>query len=264
VASYLFLVGVFAESSLIKGECVMAESPLFYQNIVPLDRARHRDLRLVRDKRPFAFAATSHIIPAVVDEFVAGARYLPILFLPATPHPTPVFLVGTRTGQNLYIDSEGKWIDPYVPAFVRRYPFMLGTPEGASPVICVDDKYESLRQKDVGERLFAEDGADTPLLQEYARLTETYFAAAKRTENFLETLAALQLLRSVTVEIRSDTGASTALHGFQTIDENRLNTLSDADFLKLRAEGLLPAIYAHLFSLTAVDRLRQLSAPAKA
>ena len=242
----------------------MAESPLFYQNIVPLDRARHRDLRLVRDEKPFVFATTSHVIPAVVDEFAAAARFLPIVFIPAAPHPSPVFLVGTRAGQNLYVDSGGKWIDPYVPAFVRRYPFMLGTPEGASPVICIDDKYEGLRQRGDGERLFAEDGADTPLLQEYARLTETYFAAARRTETFLETLSALQLLRSVTIEIRSDTGGSTALHGFLTIDENRLNALPDADFLKLRAEGFLPAIYAHFFSLTAVDRLRQLSAPAKA
>jgi hypothetical protein len=242
----------------------MAENPLFYQNIVPLDRVRHRDLRLVRDKRPLAFAATSHVIPAVVDEFASAARFLPILFIPAAPHPSPVFLVGTKTGQNLYVDGDGKWIDPYVPAFVRRYPFMLGTPEGASPVICVDDKYEGLQEKGAGERLFGEDGADTPLLLDYAKLTETYFAAAKRTETFLETLAALQLLRSVTVEIRSETGASTALHGFQTIDEARLNALPDADFLKLRAGGFLPAIYAHLFSLAAVDRLRQLSAPAAA
>src|ERR1700749_3471534 len=110
----------------------MVENPLFYQNIVPLDRARHRDLRLVRDNKPVAFAATSHIIPAVVDEFVAAARFLPILFIPAAPHPSPVFLVGTRTGQNLLVDNEGKWIDPYVPAFVRRYPFMLGTSDTGS------------------------------------------------------------------------------------------------------------------------------------
>jgi len=242
----------------------MAESPLFYQNIVPLDRARHRDLRLVRDDKPFAFATSSHVVPAVVDEFAAAARHLPILFIPAVPHPSPVFLVGTRTGQNLYVDGDGKWIDNFVPAFVRRYPFMLGTSADGSSVVCIDDRYEGLRRKDAGERLFAEDGADTPLLQDYARLTETYFAAAKRTEAFLETLAALQLLRSVAVEIRSETGASTSLHGFQTIDENRLDALPDADFLKLRADGFLPAIYAHLFSLAAVDRLRQLSAPAAA
>ena len=83
----------------------MVENPLFYQNIVPLDRARHRDLRLVRDNKPVAFAMTSHIIPAVVDEFVAAARFLPILFIPAAPHPSPVFLVGTRTGQNLLVDA---------------------------------------------------------------------------------------------------------------------------------------------------------------
>lgn len=242
----------------------MAEAPLFYQNIVPLDRERHRDLRLVRDRQSFAFAARAHMIPAVIDEFTLAARFLPIAFLPAAPHPSPVFLVGARTGQNLYVERDGKWVDSYVPAFVRRYPFMLGTPEQGSPVICIDDKYDGWQRSGEGERLFGDDGADTPFLRDFATLTETYFAAAKRTEAFVETLDALQLLRSVTIEIRAETGANNALHGFQTIDETRLNTLSDADFLRLRSGGFLPAIYAHLFSLTAIDRLRQLSVPARA
>ena len=238
----------------------MAESPLFYQNIVPLDRDRHRSLRIARDERPFAFAAGSHMIPAVIDEFMPAARFLPIVFLPSSPHPSPVFLVGARMGQNLYVDKDGKWAEGYVPAFVRRYPFMLGTPEQGAAVICIDDKYEGWRRSRDGERLFGEDGADAPLLQDFVKLTENYFAAAKRTDAFVETLTALQLLRSVTIELRAEAGSSNALHGFQTIDETRLNALPEADFLRLRAGGFLPAIYAHLFSLGVLDRLRQLAA----
>ncbi|HLJ69720.1 MAG TPA: SapC family protein [Roseiarcus sp.] len=242
----------------------MADAPLFYQNIVPLDRERHRKLRLVQNQRPFAFAAKSHMIPAVVDEFVMASRFLPIVFLPSSPHPSPVFLVGARTGQNLYVDKDGKWAEGYVPAFVRRYPFMLGTPENGAPIICVDEKHEGLRQNGAGDRLFSEDGAETPVLQEFAKLTESYFAAAKRTETFLETISALQLLRGVTIEMRPEPGSSNALHGFMTIDEARLNALPDQDFLRLRAEGWLAHIYAHLFSLGVIDRLRRLSAPANA
>lgn len=236
----------------------MTEAPLFYQQIVALDRQRHRKLRLP-EARSFAFAK-SHIIPAVIDEFVPASRHLPIVFLPSSPHSTPVFLVGARTGQNLCLDDEGKWADGYIPAFVRRYPFMLGTPEQGTPVICVDEKYEELRQTGPGDRLFSDDGADTPLLQEFAKLTETYFAAAKRTEAFLETIAALQLLQGVTIEMRATPGSSNALHGFMAVDEARLNALPEADFLRLRAEGWLPAIYAHLMSLGAINRLNQLSA----
>ncbi len=192
---------------------------------------------------------------------------MPIVFLPAAPHPSPVFLVGARGPDRTFTSiATANRIDNYVPAFVRRYPVPCSarrklppTPSSAST--------RNTKACGKGRRraaAFSEDGLDTPLLQEYARLTETYFAAAKRTETFLETLAALQLLRSVTIDIRSETGASAALHGFLTIDETRLNALPDADFLRLRAEGFLPAIYAHFFSLTAIDRLRQLSAPAKA
>ena len=239
----------------------MADKPLFYQSIVPLDRERHRRLRLNREGAPFAFAGKTHVIPAVIDEFAAASRQLPIVFLPASPLPTSVFLVGLRPGENVFVDAMGKWTEGYVPAFVRRYPFMLGEIEQGGPVACIDEQCANFSEKN-GDRLFAEDASETPFLRGRIKLINDYFAAAKRTDVLLKALSDLQLLRPVTIESKLPLGSSAILHGFLTIDEAKLNALKNEDFLRLRQEGLLLAIYAHLLSLSMIDRLRR-SSPAE-
>ena len=233
----------------------MVDSPLFYRSITPLNREKHRALRIRSNENRFAFASKAHLIPAVIDEFATASRHLPIVFLPASSLPSPVFLVGLRPGENALVNADGAWSGAYIPAFVRRYPFMLGELDKGGALACVDEKYEGFNET-IGERLFAEDGSDTPFLVERIKLINDYFAAAKRTDGLVKTLNELQLLRGVTIESKRDSGASTALHGFLVVDEPKLNTLSDSEFLRLRTEGLLPAIYAHLFSLASVDRLQ--------
>jgi hypothetical protein len=231
-----------------KGEGeTMIDKPLFYQSIVPLNRERHRRLRLDQEGPQFAFAAKTHVIPAVIDEFAAASRRLPIVFLPASPLPTSVFLVGLRPGENVFVDAKGKWTDGYIPAFVRRYPFMLGEIEQGGPVACIDEQFANF-DKDKGERLFADDGAETPFLKGRIQLINDYFAAAQRTDVLLKALSDLQLLRPVTIESKLPLGSSAILHGFLTIDETKLNALTNEDFLRLRQEGLLLAIYAHLLT----------------
>jgi hypothetical protein len=234
----------------------MADNPLFYQSIAPLNRERHRKLRFNQTAAPYAFAAQTHVIPAVIDEFATASRRLPIVFLPASPLPSSVFLVGLRPGENVFVDAGGNWTGDYIPAFARRYPFMLGEIERGGPVICIDEKFANLSEK-AGEKLFAEDGGETAFLKDQIKLVNDYFAAAKRTDVLLKALNDLQLLRPVTIESKLPLGSSSILHGFLTVDEIKLNALGDEDFLRLRKEGLLPAIYAHLLSLSSVEKLRQ-------
>jgi hypothetical protein len=40
-----------------------------------------------------------------------------------------------------------------------------------------------------------------------------------------------------------------------TIDLEKLSKLPDADFLQLRVNGYLPAIYAHIWSLAGIESL---------
>ena len=226
------------------------EHPMFYGKIVPLNREVHRDLRLDVGAQRFGFAAGAHLIPAVVDEFVAAAHHLPIVFVPGPNQPSPVFLVGVRPGENRFVGADGRWIGGYIPAFVRRYPFIIGEVAGAEPVVCVD---EMLPWHPDGEPLFV-DGKDTPVLQANIALMNDYLAAAKRTEALVKSLLSFDLFRSVTIEVRDATGAQT-LHGMMTVDIDKLPKLADADFLALRSNGALPALYAQAGSLAEVVRL---------
>ncbi|MFE1599562.1 SapC family protein [Methylobacterium sp. ID0610] len=236
----------------------MSTLPLFYRSVVPLDRDAHRTWSLANPQR-FAFARASHLVPAVVDEFAAACRHLPILFLPESLGPTPVFLTGLVPGRSALIDGEGAWTGRYLPAYLRRYPFILGETEGAPPVICLDDADAALvgpasdAEESGRQPLFAADGSDTPLLQERVRLVVEYAEAARRTTAFGRTLQDLGLLRALTVQGQDPaTGEGHTLHGVMGVDEAALGALPEEGVARLRREGVLAAVYAHLVSLQTV------------
>ncbi len=231
----------------------MAANPLFYSDIVPLNRETHATLTLADGPRDWSFARGSHLIPAVLDEFGAAAPHLPILFVGGQT-PNPVFLVGLTPSTNAQVAEDGSWRGGYVPAFLRRYPFILGeTGEPDRTVVCVDAGARDLASTG-GTPLF-QDGADSPELLERIKLANDYWTSARRTERLMERLAALDLLYGISIRGRVADGETTTLHGFSAVNEERLATLSDDAFLDLRREGLLGPIYAHLISLAAVERL---------
>ena len=233
----------------------MADRMLFYKNIVPLNRERHRDMCIATEPGRFAFAAASHLIPAVVDEFALGSRALPIVFLPGAGQPQPTFLVGLRSGENLCIDHESRWTADYVPAYVRRYPFVMGEVADAEPLVCIDDSSTLLGGN--GAALFTGDGVESPALLDATRLVADYKTAAERTDAFVKTLLDKELFQSINIDVKMGETETRTLHGLLTIDEERLNALPAETFLDLREKNYLALIYAHLFSLMAVDRLRR-------
>ena len=236
----------------------MTSGLLFYSDAIPLNREAHRHYRVPTDAQRFGFASGSHLVPAVIDEFTAAAPHLPIVFVPGAGAPAACFLVGLRSGRNALVSPEGNWRGDYAPAYLRRYPFVLGEVEGADPLVCIDAAFAP-REAPEGEALFTEEGGDTPALLDNIRLTNDFFLAAKRTEAVVKTLAELGLFRSVTIEAKFESGEALALHGFLTVDEEKLSVLSDEAFLRLRKMGLLAPIYAHLASLACVERVRKLS-----
>jgi hypothetical protein len=230
----------------------MSNNPLFYRSIVPLDRDKHRLARVASPERPFGFAGQTQFIPAVIDEFVPACRELAIVFMPGSGRPNAVFVVGFHPGQNLLVTQQGEWDGSYVPAFVRRYPFIRGDVEGAEPIICIDPTYDGLNEES-GEPFF-EGEAQTPYLQAQVSFVNAYFEASQRSEEFIDLLQKLELFKSISIDVKSP-GSSLALHGMLALDEEKLNALPAKEFEKLRKAGWLPAIYAHLISLGSIGRL---------
>jgi hypothetical protein len=226
----------------------MAPLPLFYSSIAVLDRNTHRDSRLAPNDKPYAFATGSHVLPALMLEFVLGCRDMPILFLEEPTGVSPLFMVGMRSGECDFIAPEGFWTGLHAPAYIRRYPFIGGEVSEQQHVICVDGGFAGLQDKE-GEPLFTEAGEPAEALQRIITFVGEYSDAARATAAFTAELKALDLLQTITVDIRSPNGMSSSFSGFAAVSEERLNALPDESFLDLKRKGYLAPIYAHLISL---------------
>jgi hypothetical protein len=233
----------------------MTNQLLFYRDVVPLNRDVHKDAKIDFKPERYTQYRASHLVPAVIDEFLAASAHLPIVFMPTAEGPAACFLLGLRSGVNACVDEAGSWRGDYIPAYLRRHPFILGEVEGSDPLICIDQ--QSITKE--GEALFNSEGKESPILMEFIRLTNEYFVSSKRTETFSKELVRLNLLRSVNIDAKFASGETLALYGCLTIDEEKLAALSDEDFLQLRKSGFLPAIYGHLASLANIERIRRLS-----
>src|SRR5579872_3664520 len=126
----------FRRHSVRPGALLMTTA-LFYANPRPLQTDADAELRL-RTLTNFEFARNVNSIPINMIEFPLAARHYPITFV--GPEATPMAIVGLQT-ENLFLDAEGHWKEGYyIPAFVRRYPFIFAKGEATNEYsLCVDD-----------------------------------------------------------------------------------------------------------------------------
>lgn len=232
----------------------MSTLPL-YQKPVALNREVHRKLK-ISAVNSFAFAAGANSVPLTGSEFAAAARQLPILFVPdANKQPTPIALLGLRRDENLFVEADGRWSGGYIPAYLRRYPFVLAD-KGTSGefMVALDQDYPGF-SIETGEPLFNDDGSDSPALKRAVDFLNTYLAEARRTVEFVEELKRLDLLVPQTINVTPKSGAKFSVDGFFVIDEARLAKLDDKEAGRLLRSGYMGWIYMHLISIHSIADL---------
>ena len=231
---------------------------LFYQKPVQLNSDLHLKTRLGSLVGNFSFSKETNSIPLAAVEFFDTAREYPIAFTGKEGGALfPIALIGVRQNENLFVSPEGKWEGRYIPAFVRRYPFVLAEKQDAEDFnVYLDESYAGFGAAD-GERLFTDNGEHTPLLKQALEFLSTYQGEIKRTRLFVERLQALDLLIPRVLEVVRPNEQPMVLQGFSVVDEQRLSSLSDADLLELARSGLLAWIHAHLMSLGNVTALSE-------
>ena len=239
---------------------------LFYERPVPLNRTAHKDLRL-KGQSSLKFAMNVHSVPLTGAEFGLAARDLLVVFAGNDVNDAgPIALLGLRQDENLFVDTDGQWApNTYVPAFVRRYPFVLAEKpadqEGEELTVFLDEQYEGFGTVE-GERLFKEDGTDTELLTNAVRFLGEFQQNIQRTRWFMEQLRKHDLLEPRNIRLQRDAtdGAearSINLNGLFVVNEDKLRTLDEKTVLEFAREGVFGWIYAHLLSLANIDRLTQ-------
>jgi hypothetical protein len=222
---------------------------LFYRKPVALNRDAHRNLKL-RGVPSFAYAGAVNSVPLGGGEFAAAARYLPILFVQdGAQQLGPIALLGLRKDENLFVEQDGNWSGSYIPAFVRRYPFVLvETGKPGDLLVGIDEEFPGFNSGE-GEPIFAEDGSEAPVLKRAVEFLNAYKAEAGQTQDFIGHLKRLDLLIPRVVNVALKNGAKYRLDGFSVVDAERLAKLDDKEAGTLLRSGYLGWIYMHLLSM---------------
>ncbi len=225
--------------------------PLFYTGLEPLSSVQHGDWKArIVDRAPFL--ARAHAIPLAAEEFVVAQRHYPIVFT-NDANPTPIALMGLNEGVNTFVDDEGRMIgDPYVPAYVRRYPFLLARlrPDTDELSLCFDPAADAIGAFEDGTPLF-EDGQPSRNTRQILEFCEHFEKAGQVTTAFVQELREHKLLIDGEFTIQpADAAQPYVYRGFQFVSEEALRSLRGDVARKMIQSGAMTLIYAHMFSLT--------------
>ena len=226
--------------------------PLFYKDLIPLNSNEHSKWS-TRGMDNAKFMEGSHAVPLTTEEFVMASRNYPIIFS-SGDNPVPLALMALNEGVNTFTDDQGKFTAPvYIPAYVRRYPFMLARlqPDAEELSLCFDPTSEVVgNYKKDANPLFDSDNKPTENTQNILKFCEDFERAGAQTQAFMEELKKEKLLMDGEVSIQQ-TGVEQPFvyRGFQMVDENKMRELTGDKLRKMNQNGMLPLIHAHLFSL---------------
>ena len=162
--------------------------------------------------------------------------------------------MGLDAGENLFVDSDGKWAASYIPAIIRRYPFALArTNEEGRFTVCIDEGSDLISDTD-GIALFNEQGEPAEPLENVKRYLGELQQMDAFTREFCHYLTSHNLFTPLNMRVRQADQVKN-INGCYVINEERLNALSNERFAEVREKQYLPAIYAHLVSLAQIERL---------
>jgi hypothetical protein len=232
---------------------------LFYSTPEPLNNDAHGKIGLRRIDRPFAFAAGAQAVPLTVTEFGVAGLSFPVIFAGERRQPLGVMGVGGDT--NMFIQPNGLFeLGVYVPAYIRRYPFVLANDEARGQmVVCIDRKASMLG--DLPDLPFFDpSGQPTEYTKNCIQFCNDYEVEIRRTEQFLALLTELDLFetRKTTFTPTNPDGSSAPpqdIAEYYAVSEAKLRALPDDKVRHLLDTGAMSQIYAHLQSLLGWDRL---------
>ena len=238
----------------------MTTQLLFYNDVVPISAERHKDWH-IRPNKDYSFTNKVNSVPLTAVEFLNASVDFPIVFAGDEESVMPVLLLGLRKSENVFIGADGSWEGKYLPAFIRRYPFVFSRSEdGEQFFLCIDEAYPGFNQDGDGSGLLNEDGKPSEYTDNVLKFLSQYQSEFQRTQTICKKLKDLNLLERKQVEATLPDGEKMSLTGFYTVDRARLSTLSSETIVDLVRSGAYELICHHLASLRNFNLLRDRSA----
>jgi len=231
-----------------------------YSNLEILNPEKHKNLRILPPK-DFKYFRNLNSCVILVTEFFEAAKFYPIVFM-RTPAEglVPVIILGAE--DNVFIDEKGKWKEGfYVPAFVRRYPFIfvedkeINKQAGERKLfVGIDKNYKGFGEEE-GEKLFDDEGKETSFLKDVVKFLLTYDRDFQLTKQFVDKLEKLELFQGIEATVKTQDGKTVIIKNLLAVEENKFNNLPNDKVVELFKKGFLGTIYAHLMSLTNFSKI---------
>ena len=202
---------------------------LFYGKPEPLSIEAHSNLGVDAVDQPYKFAASTNIVPLTVTEFAPSALSYPVIFVGDARQPVAV--MGLRQGENLFVNDAGAFKpEAYIPAYVRRYPFVFANDEAQKRLILCVDRDAPFIKEGGSTPLFVE-GKPSPYVEQAMEFCNNFEQERQRTEAFVKLLADLDLLetREAVFTPRNPDGTTAApqkIAEYFAVSEDKLKKLT--------------------------------------
>ncbi|SHK92780.1 SapC protein [Desulfatibacillum alkenivorans DSM 16219] len=229
----------------------MAEQGI-YKNPIFLNSVTHKSVK-VAPVKDYSFASKLNSVVIVGQEFLEAAKFFPVVFTRAGEDQiVPVAILGLRNEENLFVGKDGKWKEgTYMPAYFRRYPFVLASNVGedASYAVCVDSNFEGFGKSE-GMALFDDDGKQTDEFKRVVQFLQNYQVQHEATKEMVKLLQEYELFKDVSANITLPKGEKIGFGRLLMVDEMGIFNLDDEKIVNLVRTGYLAWIYSHLYSLS--------------
>ena len=189
-------------------------------------------------------------MPLTAIEIPLAAQEYGIVFAGSDEVVAPFVVLGIEGNENAYLAEDGSWNAKYVPAFVRRYPFVFAESKDRTTfTLCVDESWEGCNREGRGERLFDDEGEKTPYLGKEMDFLQDYQKRFQRTQAYCKKLVELNLLESMKADVTYGGGEKRSLTGFKVVIRDKLKDLPAEKLSDLAKTDELELTYLHLHSM---------------
>ncbi|MFN4132518.1 MAG: SapC family protein [Caldimicrobium sp.] len=142
----------------------MLEPPKVFKKPALLEKSKHKDIK-IKEPENFLFAKELEIVPLVFSELLEISMWYPVLFaVHEQKHIFPFAVLGVNQ-RNVYLNEEGFFKVEAIPKVLEHYPFGVikkVKDDKEEWLVIVDEDF----LEDEGERLFEENGEETPYLKD--------------------------------------------------------------------------------------------------
>jgi hypothetical protein len=225
-----------------------------FKKIEPLSKTTHQDLRFT-PTNTYDFASAVLNVPISMSEFTMASQSYPIIF--PMEGSAPLLLLSLDQKNNSYVDQNGAWKSSYVPAHIRRYPFVLANSPNEENednfVVCIDREAPHFNAGQ-GDPLFTADGSPSDVTQNAINFLQKFQEEMKFTQTTFKDLEKHDLLTEKRINVEKD-GQKTAFGGFRCVDTEKLNALDDTTLANWVRNGFMGLINTHLQSLANLKTL---------